>query len=151
MLLIVNVVPLTVLAVLLIQWLRGDVVFSDEEIPAGTGETLAWVGGLLVALILVASLSLPTAHEGVKGISARLRRCGRIMAGDEDGSKVLVVLLWPLWFVLWNLCAAVRFVLILLSLVLIGLLLLFTARLHWTDLLQSQLDAVLEWGGSLYG
>lgn len=151
MLLIVNVVPLTVVAVLLIQWFRGDVEFSKDQVPAGTGETLAWVGGLLVALILVASLSLPTAHEGVKGTAARLRRCGRIMGGEEEGSKVLVVLLWPAWLVLRVVCAVARFVLILLSLVLIGLLLLFTARLHWTDLLQTQIDAVLEWGGTLYG
>ena len=148
---LVNIVPIAVLVVIAVRWLNGDIELREEQIPEGMTQTLIWVGALLVALILVASVSLPAAHDGVRAVQAQLRRGGRVMRGEEQGSRVCVVLAWPALAALGLAGYLARLVLILVSFVLIGLLILFVARLRWPDLCQEQIEALLEWGRGVYG
>ncbi len=146
LLLLVNIVPLIVLTVLAVMYARGEIEIQEDQIPEGMGQTLAWVGGIFVALLLVASVSLPAAHDGVKAVQGQLRRGGRVMRGEEEGSKAMVVLAWPFLSLLLLLGSVARFALIVLSFALIALLVLFVARLKWPDLGQEQIDLVLQWG-----
>ncbi len=148
---LVNIVPIAALVVIAVRWLNGDIELREEQIPEGMTQTLIWVGALLVALILVASVSLPAAHDGVRAVQAQLRRGGRVMRGEEQGSRVCVVLAWPALAVLGLAGYLARLVLILVSFVLIGLLILFVSRLRWPDLCQEQIEAFLEWGRGVYG
>jgi len=144
LLLLVNIVPLTVLAVLGVMYAQGEIEIKKEEIPAGMTETLIMVGVILVGLFLAASISLPAAHDGVKSIEGRMRRGGRILRGHEAGSRVLVVLCWPFLAVTWSLAWVVRFILIVLSFALLAAMILALCRLRWPELGQDQIDWVLE-------
>lgn len=146
LLLLVNIVPLIILTVLGVMYARGEIEIQEDRVPEGMGPTLAWVGGGFVVLFLVASVSLPAAHDGVKVVQGQLQRGGRVMRGEEEGSKVMVVLTWPFLALLLPLAWSARFVLIVLSFALILLIVLFVARLKWPDLGSEQIDAVLRWG-----
>lgn len=145
MLLLVNIVPVIVLAVLAVQYMNGEIEIKEDQIPEGTTQTLIWVGGILVALFLVASLSLPAAHDGVKAVQAQLKKSGAVMRGEAEGSKFLVILGWPFLALLQLLGAMARFILIVLSFALIALLVIFLARLKWPGLCQEQIGQALEW------
>ncbi|MAG58815.1 MAG: hypothetical protein CMJ83_21205 [Planctomycetes bacterium] len=143
----INIVPLLILATLAVMYARGEIVILEDRIPAGTTETLMWVGGILVVLFLVASWSLPAAHDGVKAIESWMARGRAILAGKEEGSKFLVVVAWPFQLVMWMVGWIGRFALILLSFTLIAVLFVFLARLKWPELGQEQIDWLLEQGG----
>lgn len=146
LLVLVNVVPLVIVAALGVMYARGELEIQEDQIPEGMGQTLAWVGGIFVGLLLVASVSLPAAHDAVKAIQGQLRRGGRVMRREEEGGRALVVLAWPFLVLLLPICWAARFALFVLSFVLIALLALFLARLKWPDLASEQINAVLSWG-----
>jgi len=146
LLLLMNIIPLIVLAVVGVKYAQGEIEIQADQIPEGMGHTLAWVGGVFVALLLVASVSLPAAHDGVKAVQGQLNRGGKVLRGEEEGSKVMVVLTWPFLASLQLLGSIARFALIVLSFALIALLVLFVARLNWPELGQDQIDEVLKWG-----
>ena len=145
LLLAVNIVPLVILAVIAVKYANGEIEIKEDQIPDGVGQTLAWVGGTLLALFLVAAVSLPAAHDGAKAAQGQLRRSGAVMRGEVDGSRFLVCLGWPFFALMALLGGLARFVLILLSFALMGLLGLFLARLKWPDLCQEQIDQVIRW------
>ncbi|NRA94961.1 MAG: hypothetical protein HRU14_02005 [Planctomycetes bacterium] len=146
LLLLMNIIPLIILAVVGVKYAQGEIEIQEDQIPEGMGQTFAWVGGVFVALLLVASVSLPAAHDGVKAVQGQLSRGRKVLRGEEEGSKVTVVLAWPFLVFLQGLGSIARFALIVLSFALIALLVLFVARLNWPELGQDQIDAVLKWG-----
>jgi len=141
--LLVNMLPLGVGGWLLFRHLRGDL--PPIELPEGSTFNLQALAACLLALILVASLSLPVAHRIVKRVEAALRwaRDGLLLRNRRAFFPALLGL--PFLALSWIVAALVRLVLLLLALALILLTILFVARLFEPDLLQTQVDAVLKW------
>jgi hypothetical protein len=147
LLLLVNIVPLGVLGYLAVQYARGEIQIEEDQIPEGLTQTLIWVGVAILALFLIASISLPAAHNGVKSLEMACRRGKAVLAGREPGSRILALLALPFQGLFLSIAWVIRLVLILLSFALIVVVGLFLARLKWPDLGQEWIDAVAKWGG----
>ncbi|HMS15534.1 MAG TPA: hypothetical protein PKA37_01755 [Planctomycetota bacterium] len=142
MLILVNIIPIGLGAYLFIQHSRGEVTFS--ELPAGFTGNLIAAGGSLLLLLLVASTSLPVAHDAVKSLSRRMGQSLAVVKGDVPGSRILSVCALPPLFLSRLVMAVLRTVLIVLALALIAAVFLFLARLRWPDLLEEPLARALE-------
>ena len=141
--LLINMIPLGVGVWLLFRHLTGDL--PPIELPEGTGFNLAVLGGALVALILVASLSLPAAHRAVKGTASGLSRSRAILAGREKGMRLVALPAMPFLALVWSLCTTVRTILALTAVTLIAVTIVFLIRLFKPDLLQGMIEQVLDW------
>ena len=142
-LLLVNLPALGAMVWIGVAQARGEIVMS--EIPRGQEETLRWVVGSLVALLVVASLLLPTIHRGVVELWKAGGTRVQILAGRQPGSRVGAFLALPLISAAHGATWAVRLVLILVSLALVGVVLVLLVRLFRPEFLEGPIRAGLAW------
>lgn len=140
---LLNLIPLAAVIVLGILWYRGDIVFN--QLPEGTGATLGILAGLLVVIFLVASFSIPISHDAVKAVGLALSRKRAIIKGQEEGSRILAVLLFPFNWIFLLFTALLRMLLMLLALVLMGVFGIFCVRLFKPEFLQEWIDKAFAW------
>ena len=138
---LVNIVPIGVAIVLWVKYQKGEITF--EQVPEGWTRNLIVVGVAFLALILVASVSLPMAHEGLKGLRGRIARRRAILAGSQEGSRGASLLSLPVLYLFAFLVGLFRTVLILGSLALIAVVVVFIARLKWPEFGQSAIDWIM--------
>jgi hypothetical protein len=147
MLLLINIIPIGLGIYLFVLHTRGELVL--QELPSGFVGNLVVVGACILLLIVVASFSLPVAHDTVKSLRRKAQSCLAIVRGEQTGSRIgNLLLLLPLG--LARLTAwLVRAFLMVLSLALIAGLFLFLARLRWPDLAQEEINRSLDYLQSL--
>jgi hypothetical protein len=141
--LLANILPLIALVVIGVLWMRGEIRVG--QVPEGTGFNFAVLGGALVALVLVASFSLPAAHRGVTAAETLWGRRTAILLGREPGSRWCSLLLYPPIAATWLLAWPVRFILIVIAIALLAVIAIFATRLFQPAFLQEQIDRVLAW------
>ena len=143
MVLLWNLLPLVVLSALGVMWLRGEI--QIEALPEGSGFNLGVLGGALVLLLLVASLSLPAAHGAVKRCQQGLAHRRAILAGKAEGSRVASLGLILMGYPAYLLGILIRLVLILLSFALIAIVLVFGVKLFKPEFLEGPIRQIMEY------
>ena len=141
--LLANILPLIALIVIGVLWMRGEI--QIEEAPEGSGFNFAVLGGALVALVLVASLSLPAAHRGVTAAETLWGRRTAILLGRERGSRWCSLFLYPPIAAMWLLAWPVRFILIVIAIALLAVVAVFATRQFQPGFLQEQIDQIIAW------
>lgn len=141
--LLLNILPLGFGLWLLYRHLSGEL--PPLDVPAGFTFNLQVLGGTLLALVLVASLSLPAAHRAVRGTERTMINRRALLMGRARGSRLLSLLLLPPLALFWALGATARMILVFTALFLIAVTLVFMARLFRPDLLQGPLEQILAW------
>lgn len=137
-------VPAAGAAVIGFYWVRGDLDPTTIRVSPQMRFDLAAAGALILALFLVASLTLPLVHRGVRGArSARARRAA-IVRGDIEGSRAGSATLLPLLSGALLLLRPFRLLLVLASFALIAGILVFAARLVEPSFLQPWVDRALD-------
>jgi len=142
--LLINILPLGGAVWFLWRYLQGDL--PDIQLPSGWPFNLSVLGGGLLALVLVASLSLPAAHRAVQGTSRRLGYLKAVLGGRAEGSRLIALLLLPPIWLAWVLVWIVRSLLLLGALALIALSVLFMIRLFNPDFCQAWIDKAIHLG-----
>lgn len=137
--LLLNILPLGAIATVGVLWYRG-IIEVDRFLPPGADENLIAIFVSIGILFVVASLSLPAAHAVVKGVDSSFARRTRILAGNEEGSRIGALLLSPLLTVAYLIAWPLRFLLMVLSLLLIAVIIVFMVRLFQPEFAQSWVD-----------
>jgi len=117
-LLLMNLIPLLVLGYLLVLRVRGEV--EPLTLPSGAGRTLLFLLGVLFLVILVATVSLPAAHRIVKGLESGMGLRRRILAGEEEGSRLGALAVLPGQALVYALAWPLRVGLVLVTFVLLA-------------------------------
>lgn len=118
-----------------------------DKLPSGTGQRMAFLGGLLVALLIVARFTLPPVHALVSRSERGLRLRAAILRGKLPGNRGLSLVLLPLLAIAWGLTYPVRFLLLLAILALLVVIAILTVQLFQPDFLADWLPAFMRPSG----
>jgi hypothetical protein len=129
--LLANVLPIGALGFAAWKALRGE--FPVEKLPKGLGAHLGAIALSIALLFVFARWSLPAVHATVRAAERGLKKRRRILSGEERGNRAAAFATAPFYAMLWAVSYPVRFVLIVLSLVLVAAVIVGVVRFARPD------------------